>query len=1353
VFITVQYNDYRANYTDEYVSDVFVLEVSAPKTVIQINSADNSIYTYHTALFNFDFFDTNHSIDLTGAVVDVWFNVTDVSAIVTPSGSSYQVEITSNNPYTIGISVYINVTKTNYESINNYLLGEINVVIIQTEIVSIDVPSDMYDGYNTSVIILFNDTDNVETIDGAYLESIVTNSTSFVNISIVELGGGQYNITFINYDIAVFWLDMNITLAKPGYYNAVIRITIKIIVVQTDSELLDSSSVSIYYDTGTTFDILYWDNISFVNITNPQVFFSGNLTGVVTPSYSFLDNITTITILTITDLGYYELNITIVKPGFEPQIISVYILVQERQTSVDSDETDITFYADLTDNILLNYTDELDEVSILVATVDIDFAADNSTLIVQDYFNINLVEVGSLYEITFDPIENMATGYVFIFNMTISKYGYVTNFIIITVTINIHPTDIDPSSTSQDTVYTDEDGEFTIIYETIEDDFISGAEMSYILINGTSAEIEDVVLTQIIDTYVIYVYISSSIIPELSFEIELTFYKYGFENQTWIILITVAIHPTDIDPSSTSQDTVYTDEDGEFTIIYETIEDDFISGAEMSYSLLNGTSAEIEDVVLTQIIDSYVIYVYISSSIVPELSFEIELTFYKHGFENQTWIILITVAIHLTDIDPSSDNQDTIYTDGVGNYTIIYETIEDDFISGAEMSYILINGTSMDIENVALSQILGSYVVDIYINSSIVPVTSFLIELTFYKHGYENQTWIITINIINHPTDIDPSSDNQDTINTEEDGEFTIVYETEEGDFISGAELSYILINGTSMDIENVALSQILDSYIVSVYINSSIVPVTSFLIELTFYKHGFENQTWIITLTVAIHPTSIDPSEDQDTIYADEDGEFTIVYETEEGDFITGAEMEYNIINGTSAEILLITYSPITDYYLIFINFDESLVAGKNFSIELIFYKHGFQNQTCIININVLPKITYDIILEIVGELRQLNTIQFQITLSNFSIDLLTALSFENIKFYTNPNGDFALITYIFTFANGTTKEYQIQAEFQQISEGVFVALTSEITIPWRVTEVSYIATYTPTSQSVISIESTSISESLTQNPKILELLSYMFTEFTPYMAAALAVIAAVFISLTIFFGVIRPRKQKRSAKKRGYLDKISKILASVISMRKVIVVHNETGLPVYEWDLGGEISVDSSLVSGFLQAVSGMGGEISGGEVGAVRKIDYGQFCVSSAGTDCITTYLFSTGDISADVEIGLASFVEWFEKKFHDLVSTTWDGKTEEFLSNERSIIDTLSENLFVWTLHPLSVNTVKEKDVLKLGTFSQKLYKFIKDYNEVSISVALEFFGKQPMEETLSKIFEMVDANILLRKRLR
>ncbi len=1148
VEISIYLNNYQANYSEIYASDVYTFQITAPKTSVQKIGDATTIYVYHDATFSFRFLDTNHSTALLGANFVASANVSNIDFSYNIIGDTYYVTVTNNNPAVNSIAIYVDVSLSNYESKIGFLLGELSVLTIQTSLTEVTTPTEVYVGYITSIVVQYNDITHVELINvgsGTFV-TITSNSSSFDDtLGYTNIGSGRYNVSFINNDFTLEGINITITIGKTGYENASISFQIQVLSISTDSMLVDSADqdITIYFDEGTSIEILYWDNISFVNITDPQVFFSGDLT--VIPSYSFSDNITTITILTILDLGYYELIITLTAPGYEPQIITVYILVQERQTSVDSDDTDITFYADQTDQVLLNYTDEVDLVIILTATVDIDFAVDNSTLIVQDYFIIDFVEVGSFYEITFDPIEINATGYVFLFNITLSKYGYETNFIIITVTINIHPTDIDPTSQDEDSVYTDEDGVFTIIYETIEDTFISGAELSYTLLNGTSAEIENVVLTQILDTYVVYVYINSSIVPVKSYEIELTFYKHGFENQTWIITITITIHPTGIDPTSQVQDTINNEEDGVFTIIYETVEDTFISGAELSYSLINGTSAEIENVVLTQILDTYVVYV----------------------------------------------------------------------------------------------------------------------------------------------------------------------------------------------------------------YINSSIVPVKSYLIELTFYKHGFENQTWIITITVASHPTGIDPtSQDEDNIYADEDAEFTIIYETEEGDFISGAELDYNIINGTTAEILSVTYSQRTNSYVISVYFDESLIAGKNFSIELIFFKHGFENQTWIINIGVYEKITHEISVEIVGDMSQLSTIQFRVTLNSSNIDLLTALSFDNIKFFSTPDGDFVVITYVFTFANGTTIEYSIQAEFQQTQPGHYVALTSEILVPWRVTNVSYSASYTPTSQSVIASEETISQSTETKSAQFKNLITYLFSEYTPYMAAALAVIAVVFISLTIYFAVVRPKRQRRTAKKRGYLDKISKILTSVISMRKIIIVHNETGLPIYEWDLGGEIAVDSSLVTGFLQAVAGMGSEISGGQTGAIKKLDYGQFVVSSASKDCICAYLFSTSEVSIDVETGLANFVEWFEKRFQSVLHE-WGGVTDEFTNNSRQIIDTLSEELFIWTLHPLSINTLKEKDIHKLNSFGQKIFNFIKDYKEVTISVALEYFNKTPLEETLSTLFNLIDDKYLLRMRLR
>ncbi|MCK5141422.1 MAG: hypothetical protein KAQ70_04450, partial [Candidatus Heimdallarchaeota archaeon] len=526
----------------------------------------------------------------------------------------------------------------------------------------------------------------------------------------------------------------------------------------------------------------------------------------------------------------------------------------------------------------------------------------------------------------------------------------------------------------------------------------------------------------------------------------------------------------------------------------------------------------------------------------------------------QTWIITITVSIHLTAIDPSSDNTDSVYTDEDGEFTIIYETVEDAFIGGAELTY-LTNGTSEEILDVVLTQIIDAYVVYVYINSSIVPVQSFQVNITFYKHGYENQTWIITITIINRPTDIDPSSHFETTINTEETGLFTIIYyDTNTSTFISGAELSYNITIGTSEDIIGVTLAQVGDTYVVTVSINSSIIPVESFELNLTFYKQGYENQSWIITITVDIHPTAIDSSSQaQDTIYADEDSELTIIYETVEGDFIPAAEMDYNIINGTSAEILSVTYSQRTDYYVIIVYFDESLIAGNNYTIELIFYKHGYENQTWVINISVYEKITYDIDVEIVGTVQQLNTIQFQISLTNLSLADLQALSSVDIRYAPSPVGDFVTIEYTFVFANGTRVTYSIQVEIGSD----YMGLSEEIYIPWMVGAIYYTVTHTPTNGAVIESTTLSNNPSLYPiSPDFATLMTYLFQEFTIYMIVGLSLVAILFITLTVYFAVIRPKKQRRSAKKKRYLDKISKVLTSVLSLRKVIVVHNETGL-----------------------------------------------------------------------------------------------------------------------------------------------------------------------------------------------
>lgn len=843
VYIEVMVNDYQANYSDVYVSNVYSFEILAAETEIKIDTFPTSIHVYHDAIFVFRFFDTTHSLNLTGAVVTPSANVSSINLVLIPVGETYRLTITNNNDTVAAIEISVTVTLANYETITDFVLGELEVLIINTELVenAVYTPAVSYVGYETTVVIQFNDLTHMELIYGAEYKTFTYNTTSCTFVSLVEWTGGRYNFTFINNDVAAGRVEVTITLGKNGYANALVTIDIAIISKATDADFDTgySSDIEIYYEEGITVGLLYWDTTLMEYIAQPDtVQIVGNITVTSDPPSNISDTIIII-INPIGTLGVFYLNITMMEPGYAPQMLQIFITVNERTTFLDTPMSalDITDYASEDIEVLFEYQDVISSYSnILTATASADFDVTNSSLDINTYFSIEYnIHLDQYYQIIFTPNTALAVGSVFV------------------------------------------------------------------------------------------------------------------------------------------------------------------------------------------------------------------------------------------------------------------------------------------------------------------------IELTFEQYGYE--------------------------------------------------------------------------------------------------------------TKTVIIH---------------------------------------------------LIFHSPVD----------------------------------------------YDIAVEIDGELRQLDTFQFTVTIENATQELLYPLSLETIHMAPNPSGDTVVVFYTFYYNDGTEETFNVTIALTG-SAGIYAGTSVEIKIPWQVISLSCYVSYTPSAENehvLLSKSSVESEPEATASPAFLALLAFLFSEYTYYMVGGLAALAVIFIALTIYFAVIRPKKQKKKASKRRYLDKISKILTSVLAMRKVIIVHSETGLPVYEWDLGGEISVDSTLVTGFLQAVAGMGSEISGGQAGSVKKLDYGQFVVSSASKDSICAYLFSTSDVSVDVETGLANFVEWFEKRFKPTLHE-WNGITDEFTKNSHQIMDTLSEELFVWTLHPLSVNSMKEKEVVKLNPLSQRIYKFIKDYKEVTISVALEYFNKTPIEETLSTLFNLTDEQFLMRMRLR
>ncbi|MHA1200279.1 MAG: hypothetical protein ACTSQF_13215 [Candidatus Heimdallarchaeaceae archaeon] len=91
----------------------------------------------------------------------------------------------------------------------------------------------------------------------------------------------------------------------------------------------------------------------------------------------------------------------------------------------------------------------------------------------------------------------------------------------------------------------------------------------------------------------------------------------------------------------------------------------------------------------------------------------------------------------------------------------------------------------------------------------------------------------------------------------------------------------------------------------------------------------------------------------------------------------------------------------------------------------------------------------------------------------------------------------------------------------------------------------------------------------------------------------------SALILIPTIF--LIRRKMDTEKRSEKALFSRIYGLYSSVLAITKLIAVHKATGLPVYEMDLGSEISLDPSLITGFLSAISSMGVELRGDRAGA--------------------------------------------------------------------------------------------------------------------------------------------------------
>ena len=212
--------------------------------------------------------------------------------------------------------------------------------------------------------------------------------------------------------------------------------------------------------------------------------------------------------------------------------------------------------------------------------------------------------------------------------------------------------------------------------------------------------------------------------------------------------------------------------------------------------------------------------------------------------------------------------------------------------------------------------------------------------------------------------------------------------------------------------------------------------------------------------------------------------------------------------------------------------------------------------------------------------------------------------------------------------------------------------------------------------------------------------------------------------------------------SEKKDIYRHIDSVYRSVISIKKLMIVHVETSLPIYEMDFGSEIAVDPSLISGFLQAVSTIGGEMIGIDDGGVKRIDYQNFTVTSTQEGNFIIYTFSDIELYKLIEDRLSEIAKWFSLMFGSLVED-WDGSTEIFRLNEEGIKEKIMGDIFLWLFYPLVITTKGEENLENIEALEKKIFKFIQESDSSTISRILDILDDLGLEETLIVLFDLVD----------
>ncbi len=203
---------------------------------------------------------------------------------------------------------------------------------------------------------------------------------------------------------------------------------------------------------------------------------------------------------------------------------------------------------------------------------------------------------------------------------------------------------------------------------------------------------------------------------------------------------------------------------------------------------------------------------------------------------------------------------------------------------------------------------------------------------------------------------------------------------------------------------------------------------------------------------------------------------------------------------------------------------------------------------------------------------------------------------------------------------------------------------------------------------------------------------------------------------------------------------NKLREIYQTVFMIQKVLIVHQETSLPVFETDIESTVFFDAAMISGVLQAISTIGQEMIGRPTG-FKKLQFHGFSVTGSYFDGFSVYVFSETELVKEIEKGMQDLIKWFSKTFNSK-KNNWDGSLDVFKISRAIIESKISQNLFLWLLYPLKTSKDQNIERENLSALGKQIFECIEKDKKFSAALILDHFKIYDEEEILFEIFNLV-----------